>query len=105
MKFPNIEEAKRAWVDESETSDLGLWWIADDVRELMPGASEEEVCRETLRALLPLLRAGTLRAGDMLPTGRFSAWQAPIEEQLARIEAEWIQLGREPIIGEIVWFI
>jgi hypothetical protein len=101
-----IREAQRLWMVEGSDSDLGLWWVSGDIRDLMPlGTPEEEVRRATLAALRPLLESGTLHAGDMLPHGKFKPWDGSIDEQLARIEAEWIKLGRAPDIGDIVWFI
>ncbi len=101
----DVENVQRGWVRDAMSSDLGLWWLAADIRELRPGAPEDEVRTETLRALRPLLVSGTLRAVHLLPGGAFEPWEGPAEEQLARIDAEWAALGRPPDLGDIVWFI
>ncbi len=43
-----VEDVQRGWVRDARTSDLGLWWLAADIRELRPGVPENEVCLETL---------------------------------------------------------
>jgi len=100
-----VEDAQRGWVRDARRSDLGLWWLAADIRELRPGLSENEVRLETLRALRPLLASGALRAVHLLPGGAFELWDGSVEDQLARMDAEWASLGRAPDLGDIVWFI
>lgn len=60
--------------------------------------------RPILDILYGLLSSGLVQAG--LPTldGGFEPWPFDPEEALARIESEWQELGRDPDIGEIVWF-
>lgn len=100
-----VQDAQRGWVRDASSSDLGLWWLAADIRELRPGAPENEVRLETLRAVRPLLTSGALRAVHLLPGGSFEPWEGSVEEQLARMDAEWAALGRPPDLGDIVWFI
>ena len=35
----------------------------------------------------------------------FEIWQMRPEDVSARIESEWKHLGRDPTLGEIVWFV
>ena len=100
-----LEEVRMRWVKTGAESDIGLWWIADDVRQLNPGSSEDEIRHDTLRALRPLLSKGLLWAVDLLPGGAYRPWAGTVDEQLARIDSEWARLGRAPDIGDIVWFI
>ncbi|ADO75226.1 SMI1/KNR4 family protein [Stigmatella aurantiaca] len=100
-----LEDLRKRWVESCTSSDVGLWWIADDVRQLRPEASENEVRAETLRALRPLLNQGLFRAANLLPGGSYQLWEGSVEEQLMRIDTEWATLGRPPDIGGIVWFI
>ncbi len=100
-----IRDLQQRWVREASTSDLGLWWIADDVRALMPCACEETVIHETLEVLRPLLEEGALRAVDLLADGIFKPWPGTADEQLKKIESEWRALGSEPNIGDVVWFV
>jgi hypothetical protein len=100
-----LEDARKRWVETCASSDVGLWWIADDVRQFRPESAENEIRAETLRALHPLLNRGLLRAVRLLPGGSYQLWEGSVEEQLARIDAEWAALGRPPGIGDIAWFI
>ncbi|MBM7117712.1 hypothetical protein [Archangium primigenium] len=100
-----VEDMQRGWARDAMTSDLGLWWLAADIREWRLGATEDEVRQETLSALRPLLASGTLRAVHLLPGGAFAPWAGTAEEQLARMDAEWRGLGRRPDLGDIVWLI
>ncbi|HZI08726.1 MAG TPA: hypothetical protein VEZ71_32210 [Archangium sp.] len=100
-----VQALQLSWVEQGADSDIGLWWVAEDIRQTMPGASEKEIRSETLRVLRPVLKSGTLRAVDLLPGGHFQPWAGSVEEQLARIDQEWAQLEAPPSLGDIVWFI
>ena len=100
-----LTDVQQGWVRDAGSSDLGLWWLAADIRELEPGASENEVRLETLRALRPLLTSGALRAVHLLSGGAFEPWVGSVEEQITRMDAEWAALGRAPDLGDVVWFI
>lgn len=100
------ESVQVRWVKEAEESDLGLWWLADDVRESLESeASESAVCERTLVLLEPLLKSGQLRAVDLLQEGLFREWDGEVAEHLVRIGQDWKRLGRRPRIGDIVTFI
>jgi hypothetical protein len=106
MNCDRIQETKRRWALEASSSDLGLWWIADDVRELAGDNVDECGVREqTLELLRPLLQNATLQAVDLLPGGRFRPWVGDVDAQLSRIDTEWRALGCQPNLGDIVWFI
>lgn len=100
------ESVQERWIKEAEESDLDLWWLADDVRELLGQEASEAAVRErTLELVKPLLQSGQLRAVDLLPEGRFREWGGEVTEQLARISESWNHLERRPRIGDIVTFI
>jgi hypothetical protein len=101
----DFETIRKRWVTEGWESDLGLWWLADDLREVFGDeATEEEVRTATLEALRPLLESGKLRAVTLLEGGKFEAWIGDVDQQLARIGEGWRAVGK-PDIGDIVWFI
>lgn len=106
MRAVPEETLQERWIKEAAESDLGLWWLADDVREILgPESSEVAVRSRTLELLEPLLRSGQLRPVDLLPEGRFREWRGGVAQQLARISQEWEQLSRRPRIGDVVTFI
>lgn len=106
MKRGKLTDLQRQWVKDGRGNDLGLWWMARDVRQkLGPRASEDDVRARTLDLLEPLLEAGEFRAASLLPGGRFAEWKGNVEEQLHRIDSDWRGLGRQPSLGDVVWFI
>ena len=101
-----LSELQERWVQEAAESDLGLWWLADDVRERMgAGAAEGEVREQTLELLKPLLETRQLRAVSLLPGGGFEVWHGTVEETVEQIRKQWCRLTEQPNIGEVVWFI
>lgn len=51
-----------------------------------------------------LLLNGLVLAGDFRDWEFVARTESP-ETTLRRIEADWTALGREPTIGEVVWFV
>lgn len=103
MREKELRRLQKSWKVAASSSDLGLWWLAEDVREVVGGnASEETVRRLTLAALEPLLVTGELRAVTLETGGSFVAWDGTIDEQLRKIEEGWIEVGK-PTIGDVVW--
>ena len=101
----DVEALRERWVTEATESDLGLWWLADDVRDCLgDGATENEVRSMTLAALRPLLESGRLRAVALQEGGRFEVWTGDVDGQLARIVDGWRSVGK-PTIGDVIWFI
>jgi hypothetical protein len=101
----DLEGVRRRWVVDGSESDLGLWWLADDVRELLGAdASEAEVRIATLRAVRPLLESGQLRAVNLLEGGKFEPWPGDTAQQIERIAEAWRAVVK-PNIGDVVWFI
>lgn len=105
MNDDKIEAIRERWIEEGLGSDLGLWWLADDVRELLGDKVPEEGVRSvTLEILRPLLQSGKLRAVTLVEGGKFELWVGDVDQQLARIADGWRSVGR-PDIGDVVWLI
>ena len=82
---------------------VGLWSIVRRVRTA--GVTSYPQLRTTTISLLnDLLRQGKIVAGQFR-NKLFEQWHESREEIMERIEREWIDLGREPTIGDIVWFV
>jgi hypothetical protein len=100
----NIARLKRELLEEAAEDYVGLWAALWPLREEL-GIEDEAVRRKiALRVLSDLLEADLIRAGVPKGRVRFDAWDLPAEKVLERIEREWDELGREPDIGEVVWF-
>jgi hypothetical protein len=58
----------------------------------------------TLALLHYLLATGIVEAGLPNSQGGFEAWTLTPDETIKKIASEWSRLGRDPDVGEIVWF-
>src|SRR4051812_22943418 len=85
---------------ECEEDYVGLWSIYRQVK----AAHIADAKTFTLALIDFLLSAGIVEAGVPDAQGGFHAWQLSPEDALQRITREWSSLGREPDIGDIVWF-
>ena len=100
----DLEIIRAQWLEEASESELGLWWLADDLREVLgDSATEDEVRAATLEAVKPLLESGKLLAVDFLKGGITKPWSGEIDQQLERIAEDWKSVGK-PEIGDVVWF-
>lgn len=102
---PLVERVASAVVTELPDDFVGLWQIIADVRQHLPVGDAEPVREMALRVVEHLLVTGRARPGMPTPDGRrFVPWGISTEQALRRINTEWDALGREPSIGDIVWF-
>ena len=88
--------------------DVGLWEAVRHGQRNFPHASPDEIKQVVLSALRVLLTARLIDAG--LPVARGTSydivsWNLPADQAIERIRQEWDELGGEPTIGDIVWFV
>ncbi len=84
---------------------LGLWFAMTPVENVFEKANSDEIRRRTLEILYDLLKLDLIQAGFPAEDGRsFKTWGLSPDETIQRINQEWDVLGRDPTIGEIVWF-
>jgi hypothetical protein len=84
---------------------VGLWFAMTPIEDTSKGADPMEVRSKTIRILYELLREGLIQAGFPTTDGRdFEPWSISVDEAIECINREWDALGREPSIGDIVWF-
>lgn len=100
----NIAWLQQELLYECGLDQTGLWEFVWMTAEELDLDDPDEVRAAVLESTSGLLKAGYIRAG--VPKGRvdFDPWNLSPEEAIERIEREWDALGREPDIGEIVWF-
>lgn len=90
-------------VAESLEDYVGLWSIIWQFREIYKETEPLEIRRGTLQVVEALLEAGLIQAGTF-NDGEFEVWGLSSEEILNYIKDVWEEGGKEPNIGEIVWF-
>jgi hypothetical protein len=91
--------------EECHADHVGLWEIVDAVRFDLGSTEASETRDLTLRLIRSLVCERGMQVGHPAPDGRqFVPWDLPPEQAICRIEKEWSALGREPKIGEVVWF-
>jgi hypothetical protein len=100
-----LSDVTRILGDEARTDAVGLW----AAKQLVPWASVEELRRATLAAVRDALTEGHVVAGQFVTrdaeTVTFSPWGDSADEIVARIDREWLALGRDTNLGDIVWFV
>ena len=85
---------------------VGVWEVIRRVRQECPGLSAEEVRRTTLHTVKQLLDQRLIDVGGALrEDGTLTPWDVSVEEALARIDAAWTELGREPDVWDIGWLV
>ena len=101
----NMESLKAQILAECRVDHVGLWAIIRAVRDLLGPNAEADVRPATLQLLRDLLHADLIQAGLPNRNGPgFAAWQTSTDETIMAIDRDWRGLGRDPDIGEIVWF-
>jgi hypothetical protein len=83
---------------------VGLWSVIWEFREIFKEAQESATRQKTIKVIKSLLEDDLIYAGQFNIDGEFERWDGTYFDVLSRIEAEWDELGREPEMGEIVWF-
>ncbi|MFM6929013.1 MAG: hypothetical protein ACKOX6_11150 [Bdellovibrio sp.] len=87
-----------------ENDVTGLWFLnamASDYRE----TNDKDAFRLfVLNVISSLLSEGAMKAGFETSGGGFKAWKGSTSEVVKRIESDWVKLGRDPNLGEIVSF-
>ena len=83
---------------------VGLWVIVRRLRDM--GVEEGSIRETTLGIVRRLLDMENIVAGNFNTQidEDFHEWQMSIEDTITIIAREWQTLGRDPNIGDIVWF-
>jgi hypothetical protein len=85
---------------------LGLWEFLWEVHEILGITDAEDARAKTLGIIRGYLEEGLIAPGFPIENGPdFAAWDLPPDETIAMIVGEWDRLEREPVMGDILWFI
>src|SRR5258708_6753386 len=83
---------------------IGLWELVRAVTKKAEKKDDENIPGLTFTLLRKMLARG-FRAGGFTQTRKWEFWSGQNPDHvIRRIGAEWDALGREPNIGDIVWF-
>lgn len=100
------EEVVDDLLEECRVDHVGLWELMSAAHSDLGLTAPEEIRAATMRLARSLLVDRGVQAGFPTRDGRgFVAWELSPEEVLRRIDEAWTALGREPTIGDIVWFM
>jgi len=100
-----VESVKAQIVAEGEEDHLGFWSIVRVVQGFLGTTDKKYVRCFTFALLSDLLASGQLVAEFPAPNGReFDVLSTPVDELLHQVGEAWDKLGRDPTIGEIIWF-
>jgi len=100
----SIEQISKEFLSECHDDYVGLWSLIWSIKNEMGETNPQNIRALTISLVTELLQQGLIEAGMPNSKGEFEGWQETPDEIIKRIEREWDQLGREPNIGEIVWF-
>ena len=93
------------YVEEGKSDYVGLWQICSKVKKEFHPEDPVQLKNIVLQTVREMLASG-LVAVDLASSG---SGCTPWKEQMAdavirRISTEWDSLGRDPSVGDIVWF-
>ncbi len=84
----------------------GLWLLVKWIKPLHSSTDADKIRAHALEIIRDLLEAGYIMAGDVdFGSGKFTQWNLTVDKIIGRIEQEWIVLGRDPTMWEIVCFV
>lgn len=98
-----IEELQRVLAQEVQSDSVGLWALVWELKQRLPSVPVAEARMTVLAVVGAAIERGNVVPGDFVEM-RFVPWGISSHAALERIESAWIALGRDPDIGEIVWF-
>jgi hypothetical protein len=104
-----MEATKRILVEEAQRDTVGLWAVLWQVKKDMPSLGQDDARRVAIALIGETLGDNQIVPGEFVDrdeeTEAFVPWLLSADEAVERIESEWGRLGREPSIGDIVWFV
>ncbi|MBA2693271.1 MAG: hypothetical protein H0U65_12400 [Rubrobacter sp.] len=97
-------KAKAEILIEGLDDSIGIWEIAAVVRGEIPRPDGSEVRAASLEIVRDVLEEGLMRPGFPTREGSFEVLRKTPGETMERVEREWDELGRDPDVGEGIWF-
>lgn len=102
-----LSEMQRHILLEGLNDYQSIWELVGQVRDELGAASSPAAVRgAVLLALRPLVEGGYVQLGTLTQRGEYSdltPWPLGGKRAIDELERMWIQLGRDPVIGELAW--
>lgn len=89
---------------ECQDDYVGLWSLVGRSRQASDGVGDEQRRDLILEKIHELLQQEKIVAGSFVDKKTFLQWREDPEAIVNKIRGQWLALGRDPDIGEIVWF-
>src|SRR5258706_3895123 len=99
----DLDSIQREILMEGLDDYVGLWQVVRSLRERFGDLPTDRIRELALERLQPLLDQGLIESG-MPGSGEFLSWGSDAATTLARIDAEWRALGKDPNMPDICWF-
>jgi hypothetical protein len=99
-----IEEIGKVLAEEVQSDCVGLWAVLWEVKQRLPSLTPAETRATVLAVVREALEREVIVPGEFVGM-RFMQWEVSLKDALERIDNAWLALGREPTIGEVVWFM
>jgi hypothetical protein len=108
-----ITETAADLVRSTRIDYLGFWEVFERAKRLADAGgfafSSDQIRSLTLEIAETMLDDPSIGTGMFRPTGMgrwvFEKWGLPKNVAMARIKDEWVKLGKDPGLGDIVWFV
>jgi len=101
----DLQEIAKDFLTEAQEDYVGLWSLVWDIKNDFPELDRNESRASVLNIIRELLHENLIKAGIPKISGDFEEWTGSVEEIVSRIRNEWEELGTDPTIGDIVWFV
>ena len=99
-----LQQIVKDFIIEAKQDNIGLWRIINAVQHETDEVDQIRLRVTSLILVEELLNHG-LEVVDYYQGRGWARWpEGDHQSILARIEREWIALGREPNLGDICWF-
>jgi len=92
----------REIIAECHEDYVGLWLIARKVKDA--GRADEPSTMSVVLTLVTALLAHEGITAGQFKDFQFEVWKETPNVIVERIKREWVELGRTPSLGDIVWF-
>lgn len=106
-----IDDLIKRTLEECEEDYVGLWTIFWRIRREDTEVDDTALASILRHIIIKLLSEPNIRVGKYVPLRPgavmlvFECWDVDVDVAVERILGEWNDLGRDPIGGEIAWFV